>query len=246
MGGVEPRNPMGYYVRPSEDALVQLVLAGLEAYCVEHAHEGRPPRSGVETYGSLWGHQVRLGSDGPTVLCVQQVGIDTSAQRDRLSVRPSSEALMLKREVMGSLWPQYEFLGDFHTHPLGQASKVAAFERGFSEIDANDIVAHSAYWDDHGYRVGLVLSIAWMKRAKSDPQVDMLNASTVRFTLKNVRMWLKAYVAYSVCKEPSELAVTDDGVVLDCPALTGLNLHYGPMGKVATGRKRRYLPADQG
>lgn len=243
MGKVEPRNPNGYYVRLSEDALVQLVLAGLEAYCVDHAHDGRR-RSGVETYGSLWGHQVRSGAHGPTIYCVEQVGIDTSAERDRWSVHPSSEALTLKRQVMESLWPQYDFLGDVHTHPFGHMSEVSATERGFSEIDIDDIVSHSAYWEDHGYRVGMVMSIAWMKRATADPKIEILDASTVRFTLRNLRMWLKAYVAHLEVEGMPDLVVTDESVVLDCPALTGLNLHYGPMGKVATGRKRKYVPAD--
>lgn len=245
MGKVERKNPCGYYVRVSEDALVQLVLAGLEAYCIDHAQDGRR-RSGVETYGTLWGHQVRVGEDGPTVYCIEQVGIDTSAERGRDSVHPSSEALRLKRDVMSSLWPHYDFLGDVHTHPYGHVSEVSATGRGFSEVDIADVVRHSAYWDDHGYRVGLVLSIAWMKRATLEPKVDVLDASTVRFTLKNVRMWLKAYVAHSVRRTPPELAVTDEDVVLDCPALGGLKLHYGPMGKVATGRKRKYVPADRG
>ncbi len=243
MGKVETRNPNGYYVRLSEDALVQVVLAGLEAYCVEHAHDGRR-RFGVETYGSLWGHQVRSNGDGPTIYCVEQVGIDTSAERDRYSVHPSSEALTLKREVMASLWPQYDFLGDVHTHPFNHMSEVTGPQRGFSQIDIDDIVSHSAYWENHGYRVGMVLSIAWMKRATPDPKVEIVDDTTVCVTLKNVRMWLKACVAYRVQEGLPDMEVTDRSVVLDCPALTGLNLHYGPMGKVATGRKRKYVPAE--
>lgn len=245
MSKVEERNPHGYYVRVSEDALVQLVLAGLEAYCVDHAHDGRR-RSGVETYGTLWGHQVHVGKNGPTVYCISQVGIDTSAERARDSVHPSSEALTLKREVMASLWPHYEFLGDVHTHPYGHVSKVSSVERGFSDVDIRDITQNSGYWDDLGYRVGMVLSIAWLKRALPDPKVEFLDDGSLRITLKNVRMWLKAYVAYSVGRTPPELAVTGEWVVIDCPGLTGLSLHYGPMGKVATGRKRSYVPADRG
>jgi len=243
MGKVEERNPDGYYVRLSEDALVQLVLAGLEAYCVDHAHDGHH-RSGVETYGSLWGHQIRPGGSGPTLYCIEQVAVDTSAERARTSVHPSSAALMLKREVMSSLWPQYDFLGDIHTHPFGNHSKVLASEHGFSAIDIDDIIGHSAYWADHGYRVGMVLTISWMKRASVDPKVETLDSSTLRFTLKNVRMWLKAYVSYLAAEGTTDLEVTDESVVLDCPALTGLNLHYRPMGKVATGRKRKYVPAE--
>lgn len=246
MGKVERRNPNGYFVRVAEDALVPLVLSGLEAYCVEHAREGQKRKSGVETYASLWGHQVRLGEDGPTVYCVEHLGVDTSADRDRFSVLPSGEALALKREVMASLWPQYDFLGDVHTHPFGHVSEVSADERGFSDVDVADIVGRSDYWQAQGYRVGLVLTIAWMKRGASGPRVDVVDPSTVRITLRNVRMWLKAYVVHSVRRNPAELAVTDEGVVLDCPGLTGMNLHYGPMGKVATGRKRKYVPAVRG
>ena len=245
MSKVEERNPNGYYVRLSEDAVVQLVLAGLEAYCIDHAHDGRR-RSGVETYGTLWGHHVQVGDSGPTVYCIELVGIDTSAERARDSVHASTAALTLKREVMSSLWPQYQFLGDVHTHPYGHVSKVSETERGFSDVDIQDITGNSRYWDDHGYRVGMVLSLAWLKHAKADPKVEFLDDGSLRITLKNVRMWLKAYVAYSVGRTPPELAVTDRQVVIDCPGLTGLSLHYGPMGKVATGRKRKYMPADRG
>jgi hypothetical protein len=246
MGKVERRNPHGYFVRVSEDALVQLVLSGLEAYCIEHARGDGKRGSAVETYATLWGHQVRAGEDGPTVYCVEHVGVDTSADRGRWSVLPSGEALALKREVMASLWPQYDFLGDVHTHPFGHVSEVTPFETGFSDVDRQDIVGRSDYWQSQGYRVGLVLTIAWMKKGVVDPKAEILKPNILRLTLRNVRMWLTAYVVHSIRRTPADLGVTDEQVVLDCPALTGLNLHYQPMGKVATGRRRKYVPVDRG
>lgn len=104
----------GYVVRVHENALIQMCLSGLEAYSIWHRQKG--PRTRLETYGALWGHELSLPG-GPTVYSVEMATVDTSAERTHDAVTPVWDALQLKRDVMTSFWPQYDFLGDFHTHP---------------------------------------------------------------------------------------------------------------------------------
>ncbi len=48
---------LDYHVRISEDALIQLVLNGLEAYSVHHPGN-KKSKTRLETYGLLWGHEI--------------------------------------------------------------------------------------------------------------------------------------------------------------------------------------------
>jgi len=116
-----PRNTSGYIIRISEQAPVHMCLSGMEAFSASHLRRG--PRIRLETYGSLWGHEVRLPR-GRTLYSVEMAAVDTSAKMENDEVRPAPAALDLKRDVMTSFWPQLEFLGDFHTHPERKAADV--------------------------------------------------------------------------------------------------------------------------
>lgn len=226
-----------YVVRLSESALIQLCLSGLEAYSVSHLRKG--PRVQLETYGLLWGHETRL-PDGRTLYAVEMASVDTSARMDHSSVHRSEHALELKRDLMTSFWPHLEFLGDFHSHPYPQGTNVVGAKLyEFSEGDRADIEENSGFWQRHGYRIGLVLTLTALKRASS--RLDRwLDNSTLEFTLGNYRLWLKTYVAYD---QDGALRLTDDDdshVLLDCPALVGLQGEYTGFGRAMTGPGLRH------
>lgn len=224
-------NENGYIIRISEDAMIQMCLSGLEAYTIIHKESGKK-RNKLETYGQVWGHEVRL-PDNKSLYCVEMLSIDTSAVRDRDSVDYSDDSLKLKRDIMSSFWPQYDFLGDFHTHPYNHYKEVVDNQwYQFSEADYESIEECSKYWKDYNYRVGIVLSIAYMKK-KSDKQSEWIDNSTIEFTLGNYRFWIKGYVAYD--DEKGELKLTehkDEEVILECPSITGLVGEYCEFGKV--------------
>lgn len=228
-------NENGYVIRISENTLIQMCLNGLEAYCVKHKESGRNTNK-LETYGQLWGHEITLPNK-KTLYCVEMVSIDTSAIRDRDTVDYSDDALMIKRDTMTSFWPQYDFLGDFHTHPYDHYKK--AFDNKcylFSERDYESIEDCSDYWKKHNYRVGIVLSISNMKKS-SDKEPEWIDKGTIEFTLGNYRFWIKGYIAYE--DENNNLKLTeheDENVILDCPALVGLIGDYCEFGR-ATGKR---------
>ncbi|HYF76068.1 MAG TPA: hypothetical protein VD973_02960 [Symbiobacteriaceae bacterium] len=225
-------NQTGYVIRIEEPALIQLCLAGLEAYSVAHLREG--PRIQLETYGTLWGHKVDL-PDGRPLYSVQMATTDTSARMARSSVETAEGSLELKRDLMTSFWPQLEFLGDFHTHPYRHPEEVGPEQYSFSKGDREDIEDRSDFWLRHGYRVGLVLTIAQLKRASSRDH-RWLEENTIEFTLGNYRMWLKAYVVSDCDGRLSVSADDDPDVLLDCPALVGLQGEYTPFGRGRSGR----------
>lgn len=227
----------GYVVRLSESALIQLCLSAMEAYSVSHLRKGR--RVQLETYGLLWGHEALL-PDGRTLYAIEMASVDTSARMEHSSVHRSEHALELKRDLMTSFWPQLEFLGDFHSHPYPQGTNVVG-ERlyEFSAEDRTDIEENSGFWQRHGYRIGLVITLTALKRSSS--RLDKwLNRSTLEFTLGNYRLWLKAYVAYEQDGTLRLTADDDSGVLLDCPALIGLQGEYTAFGRAQTGPGPRH------
>lgn len=228
-------NTSGYVVRMSECALVQLCLSGLEAYVVPHGSRHR--NDSVETYGLLWGHESKL-ADGRTLYSVELATTDTSAAMAPGSFTPKDEALILKSGIVQSYWPQFGFLGDFHSHPyasLQEVDDVRGYE--FSEPDFRRIERFPEYWIERGYRIGLALTIAAMKKSGSASD-NWVQPNTVRFTLANLRLWLKAYIAFA---DGGSVHLTDHdnkNVLLDVPAILGLNGEYSPSGKVTPDEVR--------
>jgi hypothetical protein len=112
-----------YYIRISENALIQLVLNGLEAYSVYHQGKKRA-ETRLETYGLLWGHETHLPNNNGILYSIELISVDTSAERAHSFCSPNDSALQLKRDIMTSFLPHYDFLGDFHTHPYKKYTDV--------------------------------------------------------------------------------------------------------------------------
>ena len=232
-------NPNGYVVRISENALAHMCLCGLEAYSVRHRRKSS--RGPLETYGELWGHETRM-SNGQTLYAVELATVDTSTLMEAESVLPAEEALDLKRDITTSFWPQFDFLGDFHTHPYRSPAEVVGnglknYE--YSDQDFNRVQRYPDSWQRHNYRVGMVLTIARMRRA-SFRDHRWLEDSTIEFTLGNYRLWLKTYVTFQRAGKLTLSAHDQPGVLLDCPALVGLKGEYTPFGRGVTGPGKRH------
>lgn len=235
-------NQHGYVIRLSENALIQMVLNGLEAYSIYHRQKGRH-KTGLETYGLLWGHHVTL-PDRRTLLSIELVSVDTSAIMEKTSCIPSESALILKRDIMTSFWPHCDFLGDFHTHSHKQSHTSIIRDRlyEFSDIDRRSVEEWSEYWLQHNYRAGIALSITSLKK-KSSRRHKWINATTIDFTMGNYRMWLKGYVAHE--EKKGTLSFSDNNLFLDCPALVGLVDEYTLFGKgTERQRKERHKKGD--
>jgi hypothetical protein len=227
---IKPYNKDGYIIRISETPLIQMILNGLEAYNVHEKIIKRNQKK-IETMGLLWGHEHFL--DNKLLYCIEMMSIETSAERHKSYVMPNDDSLKLKGDIITSFWPQYDFLGDFHSHPYGNYNDVNA-EKGYrySNGDYKFIENDSDKWNKYNYRVGLVLTISTMERRGTRPYQWIDNYTTIEFTLGNCRMWLKGYVTYSKEDNVIVSAHDDKNVYLDCPALVGLFGEHTPMKKL--------------
>ena len=105
-----------YVIQVSDEALMEMSLSALEAYVVPECQpKNKKLRTELETCGLLWGHEITL-PNGDIFFAVQKLTIDAMAYRRTDSVWPS-EGLRVIKDMITSYWPQYSFLGDFHTHP---------------------------------------------------------------------------------------------------------------------------------
>ena len=201
---------------------MQMCIGALEAYLVRHGgNTGGKTR--LETYGSLFGNEVEL-PDGKTFYSIEFFSVDTSAEMSRDSVVPNWKASELKAALLTSFFPQYSFMGDFHTHPYSMSYRDIRNQKlyRYSEQDFARVERDPKNWIQHGYRVGLVLTIS---RLKKNPKVRLntqIDLGTTEFTLGQFRLWLKAYVAY-LDEDQKHLQFADGGdVMIRCPSLEGL------------------------
>ncbi len=224
-----------YVVRVSENALISLVLSSLEAYSVKKKdikEKGRP-KSRIEVYGSLFGHEITL-KNREVIYQIEMAHTDTTAEQRRSSIDENKEAISLKVDVITSFWPHLKYLGDFHSHPFKNTREVMASKMYcMSENDREWL--NDNFWKQKGYRVGMVVTIAAMEKA-GRKACNWVANNCVEATMGNYRMWLAAYCAYSARDKYLYTKDNDEFVMLDCPTLTGLQWEYKDFGRFKNGR----------
>lgn len=235
MNIMTPRIYKEYIVRISENALITLVLSSLEAYSVKKKdikEKGRP-KSRIEVYGSLFGHEVIM-KDREILYQIEMAHTDTTAEQRRSSVDENKEAISLKADIITSFWPHLIYLGDFHSHPFKNTKEVLDNKMYFMSDDDREWLKDT-FWKQKGYRVGLVVTIAAMEKAGRKVS-GWVATNCVEATLGNYRIWLSAYCAYSVKSECRYTRDNDISVILDCPSLTGLRCEHTAFGRFKNGK----------
>ncbi len=216
-----------YIIHISDDALMEMSIAALEAYVVADK-SGERSKKEVETYGLLWGHEVILPDDD-ILYSVQKLTVDAMAYRRTGSVLPS-EGVKVKKDMITSYWPQYSLLGDFHSHPYGHYSDVEEI-KGY-EFSEGDRKSMDNKTNDPDFRVSLVMTISSLERI-SNIQPRDISDSIICWTFNNYRFWLNACIIYKG-DEDDEIALLpnsyhwkkkydhpdDVGVYLHCPYLS--------------------------
>jgi len=238
------QNKAGYIIRISEHALITLILNGLEAYCIKH--DNKTPR--LETCGALFGYQV--GLKGNRILYqVEIANVDTSAKRYKRAVTPNTSAMKLKAEIMGAYWPNLEYIGDYHTHVYKSVEDVYSVEKeegdrrgddkGFylSNGDRHWLEANASLCLSYGYRIGLVVTIAGMKRKGvigSKPANSRSQA--VEFNLGRKKLWISAYYVYEERDKVKYSSNNDRLITLECHSLLGFRGLLGQMTHVVSDK----------
>ena len=228
----------GAIIRISENAFQSMLLAALEAYFITHESGGKKERA-LETCGTLWGNVVSSGRG--KIICVHMAAVETSAIRQHGYVIYKTDSIRLKLDMMRSLYPQYQFLGDFHTHAFSGA-KVVEEQRLWraSEDDKQGVEAQSDWLRSIGYECGVIMTIARIGHTLPHPEHKIIEQSAGRLTFGNLRIWTSA--CYAAPSGGTLKYVDDKHTVLHMPGLEGMNYAYSAPGKVS--RRGIYVPVE--
>ena len=231
-------NENGYVIRVSESAAIQMCLHGLEAYTIYRKAGRHRKEAMTETFGLVWGHEVTQ-ADGRTLYSVDLVSMDVSAEFGRSFCQPYPEAFTLKKDIVTSFWPHYEFLGDFHTHPFRTIEEAIAC-KGFSlsREDKTYVEKASDTWARHNFRTSLVLTISRLKR-RSD--FVSLNGNVLAFTMGNYRLWLHAHVTEQ--QDESLIFSENANIELYCPSFYGPD-EYTKFGRLKKKSRLQFEPGE--
>ena len=220
------KNTKGYVVKISESAFIDMCLCALEAYTINQDDKKTDP---VETYALVWGNESSM-VDGRILYTVQKVSVDTSTVRKNDSCEPQQDSLALKNDFIASFFPDLEFLGDFHTHPYTNNYKEV-INKALYEFSRDDIthVEKSGHFDTFGYRVGLVMALAFVKNGIQGIKAKRINNdySVIEIQFSNYCVWLQAYVAY---EKNDNIKLTKRKVLIEVPSVNGLDCIYAPIG----------------
>lgn len=146
---------------------------------------------------------------------------------------------------MSSYCPQYEYLGDFHTHPYPNVHYQVITNQdlyGYSLPDylttickANQMCSLS--------RIGLVIAVTTLERRGSKGTEYAKNKyNTIEFTLGNYRLWIKGYAA--VKDEDNAINFDDAVVLLNCPSSFDPMLEIGGFCEFGRERKGKHITGE--
>jgi len=190
IGGTEPA--MDYCLRIADNALENMTLAALEAYCLGAGGKKKQ----IETLGYMWG--VTNTARGTTNIFVERMSVSVSARRHPDWVEPNDDAPRLKNEIIRRWSPHLKMLGDFHTHPYESLSEVAD-EKGyeFSDDDFECFIDDDFMWEESGNTpLMLVATITRLGKVRDSHGPTHLRSNIVAFDIGEFRIWLNASVGY--------------------------------------------------
>lgn len=182
-----------YLVNISESAFRSITLATIESYSGVSPPRGKGrPRKYLETYGLLWGYETTL-RNGKPCFTVEAATTDVNAERDHTSVTPSKHGLQTMNAIVSAYWPNWRFIGDFHSHPY--KPKQSMPRRPFlSREDIETVEDVDSPYPSLGYRVCLLTSIKQMTR-RGGKEPEYLGTNAMEWTMHNLRLSLAAWVA---------------------------------------------------
>lgn len=226
-------------VRISELAQASLVLSALEAYAIEHLRNKKEEKNKLETHGTLFGYETYSYSK-EIVYQIELVSTDTSTRQWQNKVRWSRSARDLKQDFITSFYPNFDYLGTFHTHPYDHYKSVPRGDHGsyFSKGDLRSFHKNKEYHERVGSRVFILVTVAGMQKAGTLPNQHITN-NIIQVTFGNLRLWISAYCVLNRSdSDPPDLVVSppiNDYVFLECPNLNSL-IEYTDFGRFKDGK----------
>ncbi len=182
-----------YLVNLSESAFRSITLATIESYSGVSPPRGKGRlRQYLETYGLLWGYETKL-ANGKPCFTIEAATTDINAERDHSSVTPSRHGLETMNAIVSAYWPNWRFIGDFHSHPF-KPSQTMPQRPALSPADIETVEGENSIYAGLGYRVCLLTSIRQMNR-QSNKDPAYLGSNVLEWTMLNLRLSLAAWVA---------------------------------------------------
>jgi hypothetical protein len=182
-----------YRIRLTPSLVESMTLATMEAYCIGDSRARR--KSGVETYGYLWGTKKR--TDGMTIFHLTKLSVSITAERSYMSVFPNPKTGVLKSKVLQRMAPHLTLLGDFHSHPWAtQKSMKRDVGFNFSPADFVSLLEEDLFWetsDDNP--VMLVQSVVRLRRAGRRGS-GWQRQNVFYFDIDDHRFWINAVVGF--------------------------------------------------
>jgi hypothetical protein len=179
-------------------SLERMLLCSLEAYLSPKARQ----RKGYEVYGLNLGmardiHQ-RRPRDGLRIrryVSVAYCQPQMSADNQHKSVIPNVRSLEAIITAAATLYPQYQAIGDFHSHPYDELANLdAARGWGYTSADETSNVDLSHMMADLGHRVHVMFVIAIARSRRAAPRSHYKGMrNTIQVSLGNCRAILAAY-----------------------------------------------------
>ncbi|CAJ0882632.1 hypothetical protein AMST5_03355 [freshwater sediment metagenome] len=182
-----------YRIRLAPSLVESMTLATMEAYCFRGPRADK--KSGVETYGYVWGTKKR--TDGLTIFHLTKLSVSISAERSYMSVFPNPNTGVLKSQVLQRMAPHLTLLGDFHSHPWAtQKSMKRDVGFNFSPGDFESFLEEDLFWETSDNNpVMLVQSVVRLRR-KGRRRSGWQRQNVFYFDIDDHRFWINAAVGY--------------------------------------------------
>jgi hypothetical protein len=183
-----------YRIRLAPSLLESMTLATVEAF--NFRGPGASRRSGVETYGYIWGHK-KSYPDGVTVFHLDKLSVSITAERSALRVVPDRRVGLLKYKLLHRLAPHKTLLADFHSHPFATPRSMkldVGFE--FSPVDFEDFLDQDLFWESSDNNpVMLVQTVCRLDR-RGRRGSGWQRQNVFFFDIDDHRFWINAVVGY--------------------------------------------------
>jgi hypothetical protein len=171
--------------------------------------------------------------DNRTLFRIEMALSDSTVWQQRHQVHYNQDAIRLKHTLLSSYWPHLEYLGDFHSHPYTTQDEVTS-EKGYylSEGDHQSLQRDWAFLKRVRYRLGLVVTVAAMKRASNKGFAWLSGGwNTIEFTMGNFRMYISANCVYETDENVFYTDNADPMVEIHVPSLMGFSGEHMPFGR---------------
>jgi hypothetical protein len=189
---------VGVEVVLDAQALETMLISAMEGYL-----SPRPPRrKGCEVYGVNLGmtrdvhhHRPRDGVRLTRYVSVMRAHPQLSADGEFQCVQPNPRSLDAILAATQALYPQYQAVGDFHSHPYDEPATL--YERRgwtYSESDEDMNVEFAEAMAELGQRIWVCFILAIVRTPKKVARSRFRGMrNTIQMTLGNCRVILAAY-----------------------------------------------------